>query len=287
MNILYNPKIVFKKHSSTSRIMKKSILLVSIFMLPFLAIAQEESSGTSAADELAKQLQNPVASLISVPFQNNFDFGIGPSEGTRYTLNFQPVIPVSISEDWNLIARVIVPVVSQNDVFGESGSQSGVSDVLISGFFSPKEPTNGGLIWGVGPVILVPSATNDLLGTEKFGFGPTAVALKQAGMSSFGVLVNHVWSVAGNVDRAAVNATFFQPFIAQNFPGGKALTLNTELSQNWDANTTSGTVNLVGSQVLRIGNQASQLAFGPRIHYGNGNSASWGFRVALTLLFPK
>ncbi|MCS5490068.1 hypothetical protein [Algoriphagus limi] len=265
--------------------MKKIILLFLPLFLPFLLEAQESS--TSSADDLAKQLQNPVASLISVPFQNNFDFGIGPNDGTRYTLNFQPVIPISIGEDWNLIARVIVPVISQNNVFGESGKQSGLSDVLVSGFFSPKEPTSGGLIWGIGPALLIPTASNNSLGTEKFGLGPTAVALKQVGSFTIGGLVNHIFSVAGNENRADVNSTFIQPFIAKNFPGGKAITLNTELTQNWEADATSGTLNLVGSKVITIGKQASQIAIGPRIHYGNGNSASWGIRAIFVLLFPK
>lgn len=264
---------------------KLCLLLIWTLVVSFHGYTQDE--GGSKADELAKKLQNPVASLISVPFQNNFDFGIGSENGFRYTLNFQPVIPLSISEDWNLIGRVIVPVISQNNVFGESGNQSGISDVLLSGFFSPKEPTSGGLIWGIGPAILVPTATNNLLGTEKFGLGPRAVALKQAGKTSFGVLINHIWSVAGNVDRANVNSTFFEPFIAQNFRGGKAISFNTELTQNWEAGLTSGTINLVGSKVLMFGNQATQLAIGPRLHYGNGNTASWGIRAAFVLLFPK
>lgn len=268
----------------------KKLSIPFLFFFGLLSVSwtvNAQDKGNSAADDLAKQLQNPVASLISVPFQNNFDFGVGPNDGFRYTLNFQPVIPMSISEDWNLITRVVLPIVSQNNVLGESERQIGLSDAVISVFFSPKEPTAGGLIWGVGPAILVPTATNNLLGSEKVGLGPTAVALKQAGMTSFGALINHIWSVAGNEDRANVNATFFQPFVAQNFPGGKAISLNTELSQNWEANTTSGTVNLVGSKVLKIGNQATQIALGPRIHYGNGNAATWGFRAVLVLLFPK
>ncbi|MCO5726058.1 hypothetical protein [Robiginitalea marina] len=263
--------------------MKKACLFLVLSLLPFFAMAQD---GTSA-DDLAKQLQNPIASLISVPFQNNFDFGIGPADGSRWTMNMQPVIPMSISEDWNLIGRVILPVISQNDVFGNSGNQTGLSDAVVSGFFSPKAPTAGGLIWGAGPVLLIPTATNDLLGTEKFGVGPTAVALKQAGSFTYGALVNHIWSIAGADDRADVNQTFFQPFLAKNYPGGYALTAVTEISQNWDFDSTSGMFAIVGSKVVTIGSQATQVAFGPRFFYGNGRAADWGFRAAFTLLFPK
>ena len=240
----------------------------------------------SDADELAKALQNPVASLISVPFQFNFDYGIGPAEGSRMTINMQPVIPMSISEDWNLIGRAILPVISQNNVFGESGSQSGLSDAVVSGFFSPKEPSASGLIWGVGPALLIPTATDGLLGTGKFGIGPTAVALTQVSGFTVGALVNHIWSVAGDADRADVNSTLMQPFIAKNFAGGYVLAVNTELTQNWEAEQTSGTFNIVGSKIVMLGRQPAQATLGPRLHYGNGNTASWGFRAVLTLLFP-
>jgi hypothetical protein len=263
--------------------MKKACLFLVLSLLPFFAMAQD---GTSA-DDLAKQLQNPIASLISVPFQNNFDFGIGPADGSRWTMNMQPVIPMSISEDWNLIGRVVLPVISQNDVFGNSGNQTGLSDAVVSGFFSPKAPTAGGLIWGAGPVLLIPTATDELLGTEKFGVGPTAVALKQAGSFTYGALVNHIWSIAGADDRADVNQTFFQPFLAKNYAGGYALTAVTEISQNWDFDSTSGMFAIVGSKVVTIGSQATQVAFGPRFFYGNGRAADWGFRAAFTLLFPK
>lgn len=239
------------------------------------------------ADALAKQLQNPISSLISVPFQGNMDFGIGSDNGTRFTLNIQPVIPVSISENWNLVTRVVLPFVSQSDVFYNSGSQTGLSDAVVSGFFSPKEPTKGGLIWGAGPVFLVPTATDDALGTHKFGLGPTVVALKQSGSITFGCLVNHIWSVAGNDDYGDVNTTFFQPFVAKNFAGGYALTFNTELSQSWDYHATSGAIHVVGSKVISIGSQLAQVFVGPRLHYGGANSADWGIRGGLTLLFPK
>jgi hypothetical protein len=194
---------------------------------------------------------------------------------------------MSISEDWNLIGRVILPIISQTDVFGESGTQSGLGDAVISAFFSPKEPTSGGLIWGAGPVLLVPTATDDLLGTGKFGIGPTAVGLKQIGDLTVGALVNHIWSIAGDEDRGDVNTTFFQPFVAKNFTGGYALAVNTELSQSWDNDATNGTINIIGSKVISLGSQLAQVSIGPRIPYGNANTASWGFRAQFILLFPK
>jgi len=267
---------------------RKLLLLALVGLLPVLAVCQEpDATQSSQADELAKQLQNPLASLISVPFQNNFDFGFDPADGSRWLMNIQPVIPMSITEDWNLIGRVILPVISQNDVFGESGSQTGLGDALLTGFFSPKAPTPGGLIWGAGPAISIPTATDDLMGSGKFSIGPSVVGLVQAGTITYGALVNHIWSVFGDSDRADVNATFFQPFLAQNFEGGYALSLNTELLQNWEADATVGTVNLVGSKVTTLGSQLAQFFIGPRIPYGNGNNATWGFRAGLVLLFPK
>lgn len=267
--------------------LKKAILIVFIILFtPLLSLAQDEQEATPSAEELAKKLQNPVASLISVPFQGNFDFGVGPDDGRRFTLNIQPVIPISISEDWNLIGRVIMPIIHQNDVFGNSGSQTGLGDAVVSSFFSPKEPTSGGLIWGVGPVFLIPTATDDL-GSKKFGIGPTGVVLKQIGDITVGALANHIWSVAGDDDRNDVNTTFLQPFLAKNFSGGYALTANTELTQSWDYNATSGFFHLIGSKVIKLGSQLAQVAVGPRIPYGGANTTEWGFRAQFVLLFPK
>ncbi|MCK9452669.1 MAG: hypothetical protein M0Q90_13325 [Bacteroidales bacterium] len=267
--------------------MKKITLLYAALFMVAAAFAQEKpKTDAAAADALAKQLQNPIASLISVPIQGNFDFGYDPNSGSRILVNIQPVIPLSISEDWNLITRIILPVVSQTDIYGSSGNQFGLGDVTMSAFFSPKAPTSKGLIWGVGPVFVVPTATDKLLGAEKFGVGPTAIGLMQVGKITVGLLFNHVWSVAGSATRADINNSFFQPFLAKNFPGGYAVSLNTELSQNWDAKATTGTINIGGSKVIAIGKQRAQIAFGPRIPYGNGNNSDWGFRAQFTLLFP-
>ena len=270
-------KYTFQRHA----------LFIFVFLIGFLSLtAQEQPQQVSDADALAKQLQNPVANLISVPFQFNYDFGFDPYNGSRMLLNIQPVVPLSVTEDWNLIARVILPVIWQNDVVNQD-SQFGLGDAVISAFFSPKEPTAGGLIWGVGPVLLVPTATKTLLGGEKFGIGPTAVALQQAGSVTFGALVNHIWSVAGADDRSDVNVTFVQPFIAKNFSGGYALAVNTEISQDWDNDLTNGTLNIMGSKVVTLGSQMAQVFVGPRIPYGNANRADFGVRFGITLLFPK
>lgn len=237
-------------------------------------------SAQTDADALAKELQNPIANLISLPIQGNFDYGAGPADGRRMILNIQPVIPVSISENWNLITRTIMPIISQNDVFGKSGSQFGLGDIVASGFFSPKEPTKGGMVWGVGPVFMIPTSTDDLLGVGEFGAGPSAVALTQKGSFTIGGLVNHIW--ADNF-----SATFLNPFFARNFKGGRALTLNTEMTQNWTNDAFSGVVMLQGSQVFTIGKQAVNAGLAPRFHFGGGRTADWGFRAVLVFLFPK
>ena len=252
--------------------------------------ATEESTETEAggdqAAELAKQLQNPVASLISVPFQNNFDFNLGPNDdGFKYTLNFQPVIPVSLSQDYNLIIRTIVPIISQEDVIPGT-SQSGLGDIVQSFFFSPKKPV-GGLILGFGPVFLYPSATDSLLGSEQWGAGPTGLVLKQTGGWTYGLLFNHIWSYTGESGRNYVDSTFLQPFISYTTKTKTTFGLNTESTYDWHNSQWTVPINLSISQLIKIGKMPVSLGLGVK-YYADApeGGPDWGVRFIVTPLFP-
>ena len=171
--------------------------------------------------------------MISIPLQYNADFGYA-DDGSKHTLNIQPVIPASISEDWNLITRVIVPVIYQDDVFGESGSQFGFGNVTPTFFFSPKQPTSGGIVWGAGPVLLLPTASDDLLGVDEWGAGPSVLVLRQSPHWTVGFLANHIWSFGGSANDPDISNTFLQPFFARQLPGGRTLTFNSESTYDWE-----------------------------------------------------
>jgi hypothetical protein len=261
--------------------------LISFFLV-VIADAQEVPAGGTSAEELAKKLSNPVASLISVPFQNNTDYGIGPDNGSKNTLNFQPVIPIVLTPKLNLIARVILPIIAQRDITGLGTSQSGLSDITATAFFSPSQVKNG-LIWAVGPAFLIPTGTNTYLGTGKFGIGPSGLILKQTGSLTFGVLTNQIWSVAGSSGRTNVNQLFIQPFFTNNWKSGAGLGINAEMTQNWEASTFTAFLNPLVSGVTKLGSQTVQLGVGPRIPIAApaGQKPDFGFRGVFTLVFPK
>lgn len=256
------------------------------FMLSALAVGA--SSNAEEAD-FAKQLANPVAALVSVPFQFNYDSGYGSADGYKSYVNIQPVIPFSISEDWNVISRTILPVVSQHNIAEESGSQSGLGDITQSFFFSPKSPTSDGLIWGAGPALLIPSATHSLLGARKWGLGPSAVLLKQTDALTYGALANHIWSLAGPSDRRNISSTFLQPFLSYTNNQAWTFGLDTESSYDWKETQWSVPVNVTVSKVVKLGSQPVSFQVGARYWAAAPESGptGWGFRAGVTFLLPK
>jgi hypothetical protein len=292
--------------------MKQIITLLTIagcLQLPSITWAEEAPAETistevaadagapaiSNEDELAKKLANPLASMISVPFQSNFDFGGGPNgDSFQWKMNVQPVIPLSVNEDWNLITRVVLPVISQNDIAGTSanpsGSQTGLGDTLIAAWMSPVDPTPSGWIWGAGMATLTPTGTNpnNFLGGNQWGLGPTFIVLKSSGPLTYGMLANQLWNVGGTDGRPELNATFLQPFLAYIPGGGWTYSLNSETTYDWTASQFTMPINLQVSKMFNIGEQKAQWYLGGRYYADKGDlGPEWGLRAGITLLFPQ
>ena len=264
------------------RMVLKGVCLFTLIS-PSLVAAQSK-------EELAKKLSNPVASLISVPFQYNYDENIGPNDdGDRHTLNFQPVMPFDLNEDWNLISRTILPIIDQTNIAPRSGNQTGTGDIVQSLFFSPKEPTASGWILGAGPVFLLPTGSEDELTADRWGVGPTAVALRQSGPWTYGALFNHLADVTGNSERADVSSTFLQPFLTYTTPEAITFALNTEATYDWEGNQGSIPINMQVTKVTNIGEQLVSVGGGLRYWAKSTDTGpeGWGFRLQLVLLYPR
>jgi hypothetical protein len=260
-------------------------LAISALLLAVPTQAQDDQ-----AAELAKKLANPVASLISVPLQYNYDEYGGANDGAAVSkLVIQPVIPFSLNDDWNLITRTLIPLIDQADFPVDALNESGLGDITPSFFFSPKAPTAGGWIWGAGPVFLLPTATADVLGTEKWGIGPTGVALKQMGPWTVGMLAGHVWSVAGSDDRADVSATTLQPFVSYTTKTHTTIGAYTESAYDWEAEQWGVPLIVQAGQLFKIGPQILQFAVAGKYWAEGPNDGpeGWGLRLQLTLLGSK
>jgi len=248
----------------------------------FQASAEEDSA------QLAKKLQNPIADLISVPMKLDWDTGIGTTDADRSTYVVQPVIPISLNQEWNVISRTIVPVYidAQSPIAGGNDT-SGMGDILQSFFISPKAPTASGWIWGAGPAFSLPTG-DDGLTSDKFSVGPTAVVLKQEKGWTYGGLINHLWSISGNSSSAFVSSTFLQPFLSYTTRTYTSLGVNTESTYNWKANNWTVPVNLSVSQLLKLGRQPVSFLLGYRNYVQTPTGGpDWGIRFQVTLLFPK
>ena len=254
------------------------ILTAILFVVPVLA-----------DQDLAKQVQNPVADLISLPIQNNTNFGIGPDDEIQNIANIQPVWPVSIGNEWNLITRTILPIVSQPDILtGGEDRVNGLGDTTFTGFFSPTKA--GQLTWGVGPIFLIPTATDDALGSDLWGAGASAVLLTMPGNWVVGSLFSNVWSFAGSGDED-INLFTWQYFINYNLANQWYLTSAPIITANWEAESDNRWTVPFGGGVGKIFKVGKQPLNGQVSLYYNVESpefgADWQLRVQLQFLFPK
>lgn len=271
-----------------------TLLLAALLATPVVAapdpIGPAPPVDTAAAPppgaDLALKLQNPIASLISVPFQQNFDFGLGADgKGWKSQLNVQPVIPIALSPDLNMISRTIVPIIYQDGVTAPGASQFGLGDTVQSLFFSPSKV--GSVIWGAGPVLLVPTATDNALGAGKWGGGPTFVALKQQNGLTMGMLANHIWSFAGSSNRQDVSATFFQPFVSFTTKRATTYGWNLETTYDWKRDSWVIPMNLSIAQLVKLGKQPAQVGIAGRYYIESPTGGpDWGIRLNFVLLFP-
>jgi len=278
-----------QKYNSANRII---ITLCTVFLLMILPVQAEDMAGAKQGSDadLAQELSNPVADLITIPVQINYDRGIGhQDDGWKLQTNIQPVIPFAVNDEWNLITRTIMPVIYQDDILPGSGSDFGLGDINMSLFFSPKEPTSGGVIWGAGPVLLFPTATESLLGGKKWGAGPALVVLTMRGQWTLGMLANHIWSYAGDSDRQDISNTFVQPFVAYTTPSAWTYSVQSETTYNWETEKWSVPVNFSVAKLVRWGKLPVSLQAGVGYWFESPDSGPEGFRLRFQANFvlPK
>ncbi|MEM0950119.1 MAG: transporter [Pseudomonadota bacterium] len=241
------------------------------------------AAGSSVADEaadLAQELANPLAAIISVPFQLNYDDNLGiADQGSRTTLNFQPVVPFQLSDNLNLITRTIIPYIWQEDIVPGT-SQEGFGDILFSSWFSPIG--TGDLTWGVGPVLRFPTFSD--VSSDTWAGGITGIALRQTGPWTYGALANHIWDLESS-PKTPTNATFFQPFVAYSTPGAWTFSVQSESTYDWEADAWAIPINAAVSRLVQWGNRPVNLQAGFGYWLDTPAAGPEGFRIRLQAQF--
>ena len=247
----------------------------------------EESQPSPGSAGLAQQLLNPVAALISVPFENNLDFDAGPARATSYTGNVKPVIPFSLSKGWNLITRTVVPFISTESPEFGGRRASGVGDITATFYLSPSLPTHG-WYWGAGPTLIVPSASYSSIGSGKWSAGPTLAVLRQTGAWTFLAIAGHAWSFAGDPSLPAVSTTVLQPTLSFTTAKDASFGIDTTASYDWTSRQWTLPVELSASQLFSIGKQSLSIGMTGRYAVRHPvDDPEWGLVLTLTLLLPK
>ena len=277
--------------NSTILVMERASRMSAAMLAAAALLLAGPANAEMSAEELAKLAQNPVGNLISVPFQNNTNYNVGPLNGNQNILNIQPVIPIEISPEWNIITRTIVPVISQPKLSQDSERKNGIGDTVLSAFLSPAKP--GHWIWGVGPVAQLPTNTSDELGNKNWGLGPTFVVLRleHGNPWVYGVLANNIWSLSSSKQGGSYNNGLIQPFVNYNFKGGFYLVSGPILTVDWKADSgQQWTVPLGGGigKIFHLGRlpvNTTLQAYYNVVHPDNG--ANWQLRAQVQFMFPK
>ncbi|MDR2901960.1 MAG: hypothetical protein LBU87_02475 [Lactobacillales bacterium] len=265
---------------------KKALLgFAALSVLGICDAAYAQTGGEKSNEQIAKDLSNPVANIINVPLQLNWDYGGGPKDkGQHYYLQIQPVIPFALNADWNLISRSILYVENKHNLGYES--KTGLGDIQQTLFFSPKEKFMG-MLWGAGPVFLIPTATEKELGGEKWGAGPSGVLVKETEKWTLGLLASQTWSFAGEGSRDDISKLFLQPFFAYHFPKAVTATVTSEYTYDWHAHEGTIPLNFMVAKVEKIGKMPVNFSLGARYYVDKPSGGpDWGLRAMITLVFP-
>lgn len=248
------------------------------------AFGQEKTkqADQAAAQDLALKLANPLASMISVPFQFNLNVGIGQYNGSQLITNFQPVIPFTVGR-FNVITRTIVPFIENRDIVYDGTTTFGLSDINFSAFITPAKA--GKILFGIGPAITFPTATASILGARKWAAGPTMALMTQRNGWTYIVLARQIWSFAGSKDVPDVSPFYVNPGLGYSFKSGAGLGGSLEISGDWNNVSTQAFLNLSGSMVSSFGKQLVSFSLGPRIPLTSETLGAWGIRAGFTLIF--
>jgi hypothetical protein len=253
------------------------ILIYLVILSLFIRGVQAENT-----DFLLERKLNPLC-YISVPFQNNFDIDVPPNNGFRWTMNLMPIFPFSIGKKAEIINRVVLPVVSQSGIYGTT-NQTGIGDLLINTFIAPK---TGRIVWGIGPSFYFPIGYPQELSAKKWAVGPGVIAAIQSRKIMAGIILFHIWSVAGSSQRPDFSYSYLQPIAVINFRHGWGLGITSEIGLEWKTRITNGSLIITGQKLVKIGKQLINFVLGPKVFFGNFNAPAFGFRFSVNLLYPK